>query len=315
MKENHEDKSSQSDFHYFLCNEGSEKYLKEEVKLIYPELVFSFSTPGFLTFKEKRPLGKKLRPVFCRHFGNFVAKANSFSELKHLLPEKYLFYSLQGDIYQNYNFKNNEWVYEVIEINKSMYYLGKFWSDRLKPSSPGGLFKIDLPKDAPSRAYLKIEEAIHYLQLNLKPNEAACEIGASPGGACFALLQRGLFVEGIDSGEMHSACINNPNFTHHKVAIQEFNLHQLKRHVEWLLVDMNLAPEASLGEVEKIIMHLMPSLKGVFFTLKMTQFSLVKRVPMYLTIIQKMGLEVILATQLQSHKQEFLVFARGQNRQ
>ena len=83
----------------------------------------------------------------------------------------------------------------------------------------------------------------------------------------------------------------------------------MKGHVQWLYVDMNLPPEGSLREIEKVVDAIRPSLKGAFITLKMTKFELVSRVPMYLNIMGKMGLKVVMATQLPSHKQEFLIYA------
>ena len=72
---------------------------------------------------------------------------------------------------------------------------------------------------------------------------------------------------------------------------------------------MNLPPEGTLREIEKVVEKIRPTLKGAFITLKMTKFELVSRVPMYLTFVKNMGLKVVLATQLSSHKQEFLIYA------
>ena len=72
---------------------------------------------------------------------------------------------------------------------------------------------------------------------------------------------------------------------------------------------MNLPPEGTLREIEKVVEKVRPTLKGAFITLKMTKFELVSRVPMYLTFVNKMGLKVVMATQLPSHKQEFLIYA------
>jgi hypothetical protein len=79
--------------------------------------------------------------------------------------------------------------------------------------------------------------------------------------------------------------------------------------VQWLFVDMNLPPEGTLREIEKVVEKIRPTFKGAFITLKMTKFELVSRVPMYLTFVSRMGLKVVLATQLPSHKQEFLIYA------
>jgi 23S rRNA (cytidine2498-2'-O)-methyltransferase len=59
---------------------------------------------------------------------------------------------------------------------------------------PGGNPKVLLPSDAPSRAYLKIEEALRWSGVNMKGGDTAVEIGSAPGGACYSLLKRGLYI-------------------------------------------------------------------------------------------------------------------------
>lgn len=305
MKEIQEE--AQPSFFYFLCNPGSEKFLKEEIRLIYPELVFAYSTEGFLTFKETRRLGKTLRPVFCRHFGRFL-KRGSYEEVSAGLNQ-FLYYSLQGEIFKSYPFSEGDWVKEIIKVSETQFYLGEFKSSILTPPTPGGFSIAILPAEAPSRAYLKVIDGMGYMGVQFPANDYALEIGSSPGGATYALLELGLRVEGIDPGLMDNACLNHPKFFHHRSSIQDFHVSSLKDHVQWLFVDMNLAPEGSLREIEKIIEAIRPSLKGAFITLKMTKFELVSRVPMYLNICGKMGLKVVMATQLPSHKQEFLIYA------
>lgn len=39
-------------FIYTIVNIGSEKLLKEEVAIKYPELSFAYSRPGYITFKD-----------------------------------------------------------------------------------------------------------------------------------------------------------------------------------------------------------------------------------------------------------------------
>jgi 23S rRNA (cytidine2498-2'-O)-methyltransferase len=306
------------DFFYFLCNPGSEKFLKEEIKLIYPELKFAYSTEGFLTFKATRKLGKTLKPVFCRHFGRFIARG-SLEEMQKRAAEFNLpvrFYSKDGEIFNNPEIAFNTKALEIIRVDsivknepKVEFYLGEFTNNHLTSPHPGGFSPTVLPEEAPSRAYLKIVEAIDFVGAKLHPGEHALEIGSSPGGATFAVLERGLSVEGIDPGLMSPICLNHPKFAHHHCSIQDFKVHMLKDHVHWLLVDMNLPPEGTLAEIEKVVEKIRPSLKGAFITLKMTKFENVKRVPMYLSIVGKMGLKVVMATQLPSHKLEFLIYA------
>lgn len=298
----------QPNFYYFLCNPGSEKFLKEEIKLIYPELVFAYSTTGFVTFKEQRPLGKTLRPVFCRHFGKFL-KRGTLEEVSAGVKE-YLFYSLSGEIFKSFPIKEGQWVKEIIQVGENQFYLGEFKASLLNANTPGGFSPNTLPDLAPSRAYLKVVDALSYFNLELPVGDSALEIGSAPSGATYALLERGLSVEGIDPGQMSQTCLDHKKFIHHNVSIQDFRMFNLKNHINWLYVDMNLAPEASLREIERVVEKILPSLKGVFLTLKMTKFELVKRVPMYLTLVEQMGLRVVMATQLDSHKQEFLIYAQ-----
>lgn len=308
MSQNENKSEVTPNFYYFLCNPGTEKFLKEEIRLIYPELAFAYSTEGFVTFKETRRLGKTLRPVFCRHFGRFIRRG-SYEEIRKAWQGPALFYSITGEIFETHEYKTGDWVKEIIKVSDTQYYFGEFRASMLNAPTPGGFSTAELPAEAPSRAYLKVIDGLKYMGVNLPKGDTALEIGSSPGGATYALLQMGLKVEGIDPGEMAPVCLENPFFTHHRESIQDFHVSSLKDHVQWLYVDMNLAPEGSLREIEKVVEAIRPSLKGAFITLKMTKFELVSRVPMYLNIVGKMGLKVVMATQLPSHKQEFLIYA------
>lgn len=305
-----------SQFFYFLCNPGSEAFLKEEIRLIYPELRFAYSTEGFLTFKEIRPLGKTLRPVFCRHFGSFIMRGTLEEALARALELNGkgadLIYSKDGEIIKANKIKFGDYALEIIKVTangKDQYYLGEFKSSLLTAPWPGGFSPHILPEVAPSRAYLKVLDGIDYVGADIKAGDQALEIGSSPGGATYALLEKGLSVEGVDPALMSEICLNHPKFYHHHTSIQDFKVYDLKNHVQWLFVDMNLPPEGALREIEKVIEKVRPTLKGAFITLKMTKFELVSRVPMYLSIVNKMGLKVVMATQLPSHKQEFLIYA------
>ena len=56
---------------------------------------------------------------------------------------------------------------------------------------PGGRLPLRLPPEAPSRAWLKLEEGLAFSGLGLRPGQVAVEIGAAPGGASWALRSAG----------------------------------------------------------------------------------------------------------------------------
>lgn len=288
-------------FYYFVCNVGSESFLKEEIKKFYPELVFSFSKKGMVTFKASKKININ-NVVFCLFAGEFVKKGSKDIILSHTenIIELDEFYFPINPI----SLEPGKVYYEMFAINEKEHYLGKFIANENQR-----YLKEELPLKSPSRAYLKIVEAVSKLNLKLHEDDVALEIGSSPGGATYALLLKGLEVIGVDPGEMHPECLNFKKFKHFKKSIQDFDVKCLDgKKIDWLLVDMNLAPEASLNEIEKIFNYIKKDFKGAFITLKMTKISLVSKLPFYFKIIQRMNLNPKLMTQLPSHKQEFLLF-------
>lgn len=302
-----------SNFYYFLCNDGSESFLKEEIKCFYPELSFAYSTKGFVTFKLNRPLRNKLEVTFARHFGEYLDRG-----LEHVMHKEFqnivgksIFYNLDGEIYKSENLQVGDEVFELIKLNEEAVYLGKFKVENERDKLIGGFQSMDIPSEAPSRAYLKIIQGAKVAGIDFKSGQNAIEIGSSPGGATYALLSKGLNVIGVDPGKMDSICLENKNFQHHGVSIQDFKVDKINQPIDWFLVDMNLAPEATIRECEKILAAIKTTMKGGFITLKMTKQSLVSKLPFYRKLLERLGFDVILTTQLPSHKQEFLMYVRS----
>jgi 23S rRNA (cytidine2498-2'-O)-methyltransferase len=122
---------------------------------------------------------------------------------------------------------------------------------------PGGNPKVLLPSDAPSRAYLKIEEALRWSGVNMKGGDTAVEIGSAPGGACYSLLKRGLNVVGIDpcpQDRQHLSIVSmHPKFSHLKMRLSGLKRSQLPAKVEWLLCDANISPHDALPNLTYLI--------------------------------------------------------------
>lgn len=175
----------------------------------------------------------------------------------------------------------------------------------------GGRLPIALPPEAPSRAWLKLEEALAWSGLPLRRGEVAVEIGSAPGGASWALLQRGAAVIGVDPGEMDPRVLASPRFLHLKLPLGELRREQLPAQVDWLLLDVNLAPQVALHGVRRIVSTLRSSLRGVIFTLKLNDWKMAAEVPALLDRVTGMGLREVRATQLPSNRRELCVVGRG----
>lgn len=174
---------------------------------------------------------------------------------------------------------------------------------------PGGRIPLALPPEAPSRAWLKIEEALAWSGLPLRAGETAVEIGSAPGGASWSLVQRGLTVIGVDPGEMDRRVLTAARFFHLKLSLAELRREQLPARVDWLLLDVNLAPQVALHGVRRIVSTLRSSLRGVVFTLKLNDWDMAAEVPALLSRVAAMGLHSVRATQLPSNRREICVVA------
>jgi 23S rRNA (cytidine2498-2'-O)-methyltransferase len=177
---------------------------------------------------------------------------------------------------------------------------------------PGGAPKVTPPPEAPSRAFAKIEEAILWSGLVPREGEIAVEIGASPGGASYALLLRGLTVFGIDPADMDPRVLSfggaaEKPFHHVRAGAGGVGADELPARADFLLSDVNLAPPVALRYVERILKKLLARPRGAFLTLKLNDDRMLAEVPRFVRRVRDLGLGPTRATQLPSHGQEIVV--------
>lgn len=179
---------------------------------------------------------------------------------------------------------------------------------------PGGRITIDMPPDAPSRAYRKLEEALIWSGAPVRPGDVAVEIGSAPGGASYALLRRGVHVYGIDPAEMSPVVTGfrgpaGNRFIHLHRPMSLVQRADLPRDLHWVLMDVNLAPQVALITARRLAARPRPALQGVILTLKLDDWRAVRHLPRLLQSIRAMGMAEVRATQLPSNRME--VFACG----
>lgn len=106
---------------------------------------------------------------------------------------------------------------------------------------PMGIRRLRMPKDAPSRSTLKLEEAlIEFVPRSewthrLRPRMHAVDLGACPGGWTYQMVQLGLRVTAVDHGQIDPRLMATGQVEHR--ALDGF-LFKPERKVDWLLCDM-----------------------------------------------------------------------------
>jgi 23S rRNA (cytidine2498-2'-O)-methyltransferase len=182
----------------------------------------------------------------------------------------------------------------------------------------GNLFDTPLPAHAPSRAWLKLEEAIARFGPPSEKGWKALEIGSAPGGATTALLDRGFTVTGIDPQFMDERVLARSEFTHIRKPARFVEAAELKDcNPDWLVMDMSIAPSDAIGELVHVT-GLLRSLFGkelkirkAFLTIKLNDWKYAAEIPQYLKRLEQAGFRDMKAIQLASNRQEFLVYAAG----
>jgi 23S rRNA (cytidine2498-2'-O)-methyltransferase len=180
--------------------------------------------------------------------------------------------------------------------------------------APGERPAIDVPPDAPSRAYAKLEEALAWSGLEVREGERAVEIGSAPGGAAYALARRGVHVLGVDPGDMDPRVLayvgpGGARVTHLRLAAGALRREHVPKGTSLVLSDVNLAPPVALRYVASLVSFARPSLRAAVLTMKLNDRRMVEAIPTFLERVREMGLEPR-ATQLPSNRREICIVAR-----
>ncbi len=199
-------------------------------------------------------------------------------------------------------------VLDCVLVEPGEWWVGYHRAQAASSCWPGGLFDIDLPAAAVSRAYAKIEEALAWSGLPIRRDDRVVEIGCAPGSASQALLARGLFVTGIDPADVDPGVLAHPRFTHLRKRGADVRRREF-REVRWLMADMNVAPAYTLTTVGEIVTHPAVKIAGMLLTLKLINWELADEVPGYLERVRSWGFTHVAARQLAHNRQEICVAA------
>ncbi|MEO8702483.1 MAG: SAM-dependent methyltransferase [Kofleriaceae bacterium] len=312
-----------AEFVFATCLPGVEPAVKREVARTRPELRFAYSRPGLVTFKSKQPIdpGEPSGSVFARVWGRSVGAAIDPAAAQALLAPygAQRVHAFARDVatdlaaWQSLGpggpASDGELVADVIVAPDEPAWLGLHRHDRTRLAHPGGTIPVEVPAESPSRAYAKLEEAIAWAELPIAAGHVALEIGAAPGGALLALARRGVIAYGVDTGELAPAVRELANVHHFAKSVGALRFEELPPRIDWLLVDVNLAPQVALHEVNRLMPRLRDTLRGAVFTLKLNDWTFVDELPALVERIHKMGFASVRLRHLPSNRREVCAVA------
>jgi 23S rRNA (cytidine2498-2'-O)-methyltransferase len=116
-----------------------------------------------------------------------------------------------------------------------------------REASFGGQRRMADDPRAPSRSYLKAEEAYAVLGIEPAPGESVADLGAAPGGWSFSAAKRGARVAAVDNGPLKAGAID-ANVTHLAEDAFKYAPHA---PVDWLFCDMVEDPERIVVLVQR----------------------------------------------------------------
>ncbi|WP_131927820.1 SAM-dependent methyltransferase [Effusibacillus lacus] len=86
---------------------------------------------------------------------------------------------------------------------------------------PGGMIRLQKAENQTSRSRFKLEEACLVFDIRLSEYSSALDLGAAPGGWSSYLLDQGLHVTAVDTGELEPALLNHPNLIFCKTNVSD----------------------------------------------------------------------------------------------
>lgn len=101
---------------------------------------------------------------------------------------------------------------------------------------------------APSRSYLKVEEAYAVLGREPAAGESVVDLGAAPGGWSYSAAKRGAQVIAIDNGPLKGGALDHPRIEHRREDAFKFAPADGQR-VDWLFCDMVEDPHHVLSHI------------------------------------------------------------------
>jgi 23S rRNA (cytidine2498-2'-O)-methyltransferase len=323
--------------------------LKYEVLSQQPGLRFAFSRPGLVTFKSERalPLGVPISSHLAILSGLSLGGAKQASDLGPLVRKVWaepLQVAIKAFAWPTAEDEEPANPSELVGVEQSVReQLGQseaparpelevgvlvpsatqaefgFWMFARPAGAPTPTERVIPPAEAPSRAYAKLVEALAHFRIALIPGEAVLELGAAPGGATLALLEREQAVIAVDPAKMDErltplAAERGLVFRHVERPAQALvpsDVSGLRSPVRWLVSDVNLAPPVAVQQLLRARALVKKTLRGAILTLKLNDTAAVDTLPRVLLELERAFGSTPKVAHLPSHRREVVAVMAG----
>jgi 23S rRNA (cytidine2498-2'-O)-methyltransferase len=339
-------KKLESEYAFALTNAGSEKALKLEVESMGTGWRPGYQRRGFVTFKAASPAKLfSLQPAeappasarrFCLSLGKVTARKDAVTMLEetaaaHCSGSPVVMHHVRltdGRLERVTPAGTStpdapaigQWVGTILELSANEFWAGIHRHAALTSPDPGGSGFLVLPDDAPSRAWLKLEEAVRFFGIRFSPRDIAVELGCAPGGVIHALLQRHVCVIGVDPAKLAPVVMahavpavadappDKPWVFHCRKPAALVAKRDLAARVTWFLSDMNQSPAVALKECARFV-RMCPSIRSALITLKLTDLTQVVDKPLWFQSLTDMRFRTFRLQQLSVHNRELALLA------
>lgn len=298
----------------------------------------AYQKRGFVTFKANTPLTLASLDValacarrICLSLGKAASRDDALRLIESALP------SDMAPILQAAHFHNRKMqgvhdgtstarptigqvIGTVVELGPTEFWAGLHRHAPWLSPDPGGDAGIVMPSTSPSRAWLKLEEAVRFFDLKFTTADIVVELGCAPGGVALALLDRGVPVIGVDPATMATvlqpfsirdrtdAPTDRPWFYHCRKPAALASKRDLGQGVTWFMSDMNQSAEVVLKECARFC-RMSPTIRNALITLKLTDIRQVSDKASWFAALTAIGFTTLRLQQLSVHHKEFALLA------
>ena len=325
-------KSIESEFVFALTNPGSEKALKLELEAMNLRWRPGYQRRGFVTFKADEhfsfdSLDEEIATArrLCLSLGKAATREAAVAllgETRIIHHAQFADRKMQGVCGADMLGKPQlgEIIGTVVELGNSEFWAGLHRHAPFLSPDPAGDAGIPMPAESPSRAWLKLEEAVRFFDLKFTRKDIVVELGCAPGGVVLALINRGVPVIGVDPAKMADVVLasaiaerqdapsDRPWFFQCRKPAALTSKRDLGQGVTWFMSDMNQSPEVVLKECARFC-KMAPSIHGVLITLKLTDILQVADKAQWFAALAEMGFKTLRLQQLSVHHKEFALLA------